>query len=183
MNVFVVLLLGILSAGIIGIIDTPTYNLVSYSKDIYSGFLSVNEVILLSLFISGLIYLVPKQSFSQIIKKIYSFNLTAKMSQLIIAALASISDILLANNTIAILATGDAAKKIADNSNIQPHKSAFLLDSFACIFQGIIPHGAQIILASSLSGIAPFALSSKVFFCYIMAAVILLYITCDKKKI
>ncbi len=180
-NVFVVLLLGIIFAGIIGITSITDYHFIQYSQDIYSGFLTVHEVMLLSLFIGGLIHLVPKQAFIDMINKI-SISSTKKAGEFIIAIIASVSDILLANNTIAILVTGGTAKEIASKHNISPHRSAFLIDSFSCIFQGIIPHGAQIILASSLSGIGPFTISLKVFFCYIMASVILIYINFDKSN-
>lgn len=179
-HVFVVLLIGILCTGVVGFITLPSYSVILYAQGIYSGFLSVNEVMLLSLFISGLIYLTKERSFSALTVWICGLNMSQRMGKYVISGLISISDILLANNTIAIIFTGGIAKELAKRNNIKPYVSAFLLDTFSCVFQGIIPHGAQIILASSLSGINPLILSLHVFFCYIIAMVTLIYIACGR---
>ena len=180
-HVFKVLMIGILSAGIIGLLSTPEYNVIIYSKDIYTGFISVNEVMLLSLFIGGLIHLAKEKELSSIIKLINKLDFGKRSGKFIISSLVSIADILLANNTIAILLTGNIVKNIAEKNKIRSHESAFLLDSFSCVFQGIIPHGAQIILASSLSGVNPLLISSQVFFCYIMGIVTAVFIGLSRK--
>ncbi len=181
-HVFVVLLMGVLVAAIIGFIKIPAYNLVTCSQDIYTGFLSIHEVMLFSLLISGLIYLAKEKGIHSITTKLTSLRLNRRSAQYSIALLVSISDILTANNTIAILLTGDITKAISQKNKIKPHVSAFLLDTFSCVFQGIIPHGAQLILASSLSGIDPLAISPRVFFCYIMAIITTFYIALTKKE-
>ncbi|MBQ4874912.1 MAG: hypothetical protein HRK26_02195 [Rickettsiaceae bacterium H1] len=180
-HVFVVLIIGILLAGLIGLFFVPNYNVVSYSQDIYGGFLSVNEVALLSLLIGGLIHLAKINGLSSVVDKINRLDLSRKTAKFVISGLVSIADILLANNTIAILVTGSVAKDLAKKNKIQSHESAFLLDSFSCVFQGIIPHGAQIILASSLSGVNLLLISSQVFFCYIMAVIMICYIVLSNK--
>src|SRR3546814_2410971 len=88
-----------------------------------------------------------------------------------IAALAALGDFFTANNTVAILVGGGLAKDIAVRHGISPKRSASLLDIFACVVQGVLPYGAQILLAGSLAAVSPLALAGKVYYCWILAAV------------
>ena len=103
------------------------------------------------------------------------------MAQLVIAKMASIFDILLANNTIAIIFCGNIAKDIAKRHNIAPHYTATWLDTFTCVFQGIIPYGAQILLASTIAKVSPLNVMPYVYYCYILGIVSILYIVWNKK--
>src|SRR3546814_2510068 len=76
-----------------------------------------------------------------------------------------------ANNTVAILVGGGLARDIAVRHGISPKRSASLLDIFACVVQGVLPYGAQILLAGSLAAVSPLALAGKVYYCWILAAV------------
>ena len=71
-----------------------------------------------------------------------------------IAALVSLANLCTANNTIAIITTGGIAKDIADKYKLDPRKCASILDTFSCFVQGMIPYGAQILMASGLAGIS-----------------------------
>ena len=86
-----------------------------------------------------------------------------------IAALATVTDIFTANNTVAILVAGSVARDIAQRHDISPRRSASLLDIFACVTQGVLPYGAQILLAASLASISPLALAGKVHYCWLLA--------------
>src|SRR3546814_389991 len=88
-----------------------------------------------------------------------------------IAALAALGDFFTANNTVAILVGGGLARDIAVRHGISPKRSASLLDIFACVVQGVLPYGAQILLAGSLAAVSPLALAGKVYYCWILAAV------------
>ena len=99
-----------------------------------------------------------------------------KTAQLCIGGIVSIFDLLLANNTIAIIFSGEIARDIAKKNNIPAHYSAAWLDIFSCVFQGIIPYGAQILLASAIAGVSPLAVVPHVYFCYILAGVALAHI-------
>src|SRR3546814_1157125 len=70
-----------------------------------------------------------------------------------------------------ILVGGGLAKDIAVRHGISPKRSASLLDIFACVVQGVLPYGAQILLAGSLAAVSPLALAGKVYYCWILAAV------------
>jgi Na+/H+ antiporter NhaC len=74
-----------------------------------------------------------------------------------------------ANNTIAILLSGDVAREVAAEYGVDPKRSASLLDIFSCVVQGVIPYGAQILLASSIASISPLALIGNVYYCWMLA--------------
>ena len=88
-----------------------------------------------------------------------------------IAALSATADVFTANNTVAILVSGGVAKDIASRHGISPPRAASVLDIFACVPQGLLPYGAQILLAASLASVSPVALSGAVYYCWILAAV------------
>src|SRR5690606_32822326 len=76
-------------------------------------------------------------------------------------------------NTVAILVGGGVARDIAARHDISPRRSASILDIFACVPQGLLPYGAQILLASSLASVSPLAIAGKVYYCWILAVVAL----------
>ena len=85
-----------------------------------------------------------------------------------IAALVSVADICTANNTVAIVITGPMAKQIADENGVDPRRSASMLDIFSCVFQGIIPYGAQLLLAGQLSGLSPLQIMPSLYYPYLL---------------
>ncbi len=82
--------------------------------------------------------------------------------------LVSVVDICTANNTIAIVMAGPIAKDIADKYDVDPRKSASLLDTFSCFCQGIIPYGAQLLAAAGIAKISPFAIMKYLYYPYLM---------------
>jgi len=104
-----------------------------------------------------------------------------KIAQLLIAKTVSIFDLLLANNVIATICSGEIAREISKKYHIPPHYSAAWLDSFSCVFQGIIPYGAQVLLASAIAGVSPLSIMGHVYYCYVLGIVSVLYILCIKK--
>ncbi|NLB57301.1 MAG: Na+/H+ antiporter NhaC family protein, partial [Gammaproteobacteria bacterium] len=87
-----------------------------------------------------------------------------------IAALSATTDAFTANNTVAILISGSVAKDIAEKHGISPRRSASVLDIFACVVQGVLPYGAQILLASSLAAVSPLALAGSIHYCWSLAS-------------
>lgn len=86
-----------------------------------------------------------------------------------IAALAAGTNVLTANNTVAILVSGSLARDIAQRHGISPRRAASVLDIFACVVQGVLPYGAQILLAASLAAASPLALAGSVHYCWLLA--------------
>jgi len=184
-NVFVSLVLSIIFAGIIGFISSDNYSLLFLSKSITTGFAAMYDIMVLSLMVGGLSGLADRgsQELSNYLSAwMLKRNGGQKMAQLFIAKIVSIFDILLANNTIAIILSGDIVREIAKKHHIPPHHSATWLQAFSCVFQGIIPYGAQILLASAIAKVSPLEVVPHVYYCYILGIVAVLHIMLVKVK-
>lgn len=144
-NVFVVLLAGILVAGIIGI--KSGFGFLDLIQQIYNGFLGMSDIFLLSLLTGGLGEMVTKAGGIKWLMSVIEKKIKGKRTaQLGIGALVSLTDIAVANNTVAIIINGSIAKKISEKYKISPKRTAAYLDIFSCIFQGLIPYGAQMLI-------------------------------------
>ena len=151
-NVFVVLLLGILSSGVVGLVEN-SLSWIEFSKKIYDGFLSMNDIFLLSLLTGGLAGIVESLGgINYLMNGINKMIRNKAGAYLGIAGLVSIADIAIANNTIAIVLTGKLANKITEKYQLSRRLSASVLDIFSCIFQGLLPYGAQVLMLIKLSG-------------------------------
>lgn len=154
-NVMVVLTGGLLLTGIIGIID-GSYDFVSWFDAMGKGIMSMGELIIITMMVGGLLEIVRiNGGIDYITQKLTSRIRSRRGAELSVGLLVSIVDACTANNTVAILTVGDIAKNIADKYHIDPRKMASLLDTFSCCVQGLIPYGAQILIAAGLAGINP----------------------------
>ncbi|QBL08587.1 Na+/H+ antiporter NhaC family protein [Rheinheimera sp. D18] len=176
LNVFVVLLLGIVLAALQGAF-LGDYMLANLGKDIASGFASMQEIFILAMLVSALSEFIKQQGgLSWIASKIQHAANGLKLSgnkaqQLAISALVFISNLCIANNTVAIVLTGDVAKTLAQQHQISPRRSASLLDIFACISQGLVPYGAQALLLGASFGISPWQVVTQSYYCLILLVV------------
>ena len=107
--------------------------------------------------------------FAFILEKIHNRVHTYRGAEFGITALISLVDAATANNTVAIVIAGPIAKEISDDYHIETSRSASLLDMFASVFQGIIPYGAQLLSAATLTGLTPFDIMPYLFYPYLMA--------------
>lgn len=183
-NVFIVLILALFYSGIVGMC-CGDYNMLLLAQDISRGFSSMNEIMLLSICIGGLSGL-SNQNTEKIVDELIKLlpkNAGRRSGELVISAIVSVFDLLLANNTIAIIFSGEITCQIARKFAIKPHQSAVLIDIFSCVFQGIIPYGAQVLLVSAVAKISPLEVIGSVYYCYILGAVTLLYILLRPTKI
>ena len=150
-NVFLVLTIGILSAGIIGM-AYGDLTFLSFAGEIWAGFQGMIEVFLLSMFIGGTAEMAKHYGgLEWLIEKMSGMIKGKKSAQVGMSALALLTDMATANNTIAIIVDGPMAKEISAEYNVDPRKTASILDIFTCIMQGLIPYGAQFLLVASLS--------------------------------
>lgn len=175
MDVLLVLSFGVVMAGVFGFAFGDGYDGVSYVGDIWMGFESMVEILLLSLLIGGLGALMKAAGgldwMAQAISRFARGHRGRRTGEFSIAALSATTDAFTANNTVAILISGSVAKDIAARHGISARRSASLLDVFACVVQGVLPYGAQILLASSLAAVSPLALAGKIHYCWILAVV------------
>jgi Na+/H+ antiporter NhaC len=181
-NVFVALLSSLIFALCIGFIENG-YNILNFNQNLYSGFSSMQEIMILSLMVGGLSGLsgnAAKDLANKLSLWIEKHG-SKIIAQLMIAKIVSIFCALLANNTIAIIFSGEIAKDIANKYRIPAHYTATWLDIFSCVIQGIIPYGAQILLASSIAGISPLSVTPYVYYCYALAIISIIWIIMAKK--
>lgn len=151
LHVFIVLILSIILAVFIGIFTTDLF-FIDYMKLTYEGFLSVNEIFILSLITGGLAALVEKAGgVDYIIHHIQKIIKGSKSAALAIGAVVSLVNVSVANNTVSIIITGPIAKKIAIDYHIDKAKATSILDIFSCIIQSILPYGAQVLILLSLT--------------------------------
>ena len=173
LDVVLVLAIGLVASGLFGFAMAQDYDVVSFAGDIYVGFESMVEITLLSILIGGLAALIKATGglawLAQVIAAFARGRTGRRAGELSIAALAAGSDALTANNTVAILVTGSLAKDIAQRHGISPRRAASVLDVFACVVQGMLPYGAQILLAASLAAVSPLALAGSVQYCWLLA--------------
>lgn len=182
-NVFVVLTGAIgLSSALLIIRGT---SVIDISQIIWEGFTNMFEIFLLSMLIGGLSKMVAEEGgINWIISKIKIFARNEKTGELGIGALVSLADICVANNTVAIIISGPIAKKMSREFGIDPRRSASLLDTFSCVFQGIIPYSAQVLIAASFTGgaIAPFELVPFFWYQFILGIFALISIIAPSKN-
>jgi len=151
LNVFLVLLIGIFSAGVIGIC-TGSMDISGFAQAIYDGFCGMNEVFFLTLFSGGMSEMIAKNGgINWILDKLRGVMKGRRSAQVGIAALVSACDCATANNTVAIIVAGDMAREVSHTYRVDPRRTASLLDVFSCVFQGMIPYGAQLVVAASLA--------------------------------
>lgn len=183
-HVLAVLSVGIVASALTGLtLVSESYTLVQLTQDIYQGFSNMQEILLLSLFIGGLTGVMKAQGGLDLIlswiKNLIDRSKTPSraLSEACIAILVSFANLFIANNTIAILISGSLAKSIGQDKALDPKRVASILDSFSCIVQGIIPYGAQILLAASLAGLSPLALAFEIHYCWALLLLSVLAIT------
>ena len=182
LNVLLVLGSGILISGVIGLL-VADYSFGQYTNDIYAGFSNMFEIMLLSMLVGGLSALIKQQGgLIWLSEKIQGLtkNGGKRAGCLGIASLAVGTDACTANNTVAIIISGDVAKDIANEHGIEPKQTASLLDIFSCAVQGVIPWGAQLLLAGSIAGLSPVELSLSVHYCLALAVIALASIWLQK---
>lgn len=153
-NVIAVLVLGIILSGIIGL-ATGSFSVWNWASSMQTGIVSdMGELIIVSLMAGGLFEVIRfNGGIDWLINKLGKNIKSKKQAEFRVAILVCFTDLCTANNTVALIITGPIAKKISDKFNIDNRKMASLIDTFSCSVQGLLPYGAQLLIASSLAGI------------------------------
>jgi len=193
-NVFVVLLSGILFSGVLGMVTVDGYTVLSLSGDVYKGFASMNEIMILSMMLGGLGELIKQNGgIAWLLEKVDNFakqrateqgkdtpeSIAKKrtIGEWSIAFLVGFADICVANNTVAIILTGGVSKEIADKNGVDPRRSASILDMVSCVFQGLLPYAAQLLLAGSIAQLSPLDIAINNWYCMILGVAVIIAIT------
>lgn len=167
-NVMVVLTGGTLFAGAVGIY-TGAFDVWGLSQAIGKGISGMSELVVVTLLIGGMVEVVKYNGgIAFLLNFITSRIRSKKGAELGISSLIAIADICTANNTIAMVIAGPLAKEIGDKYKVDPRRAASLLDTFSCFCQGIIPYGAQLLVASGAAGITSFEIMRYLYYPYLM---------------
>lgn len=179
-NVMVVLTFGTIVAGTIGIF-TGSFDIWGFVSSVSTGMLNMGELIIITILVSGTVEIIKANGGIDFIINFIKSKINSKMgAKLGVAALVSIVDICTANNTVAIVMSGPIAKEVGDEYEIEPKKMASILDIFSCVFQGIIPYGAQLLMAAGIAGISSFEIMQFLFYPYILGVIALIAIIIKK---
>ena len=141
------------------------------------GILSMGELIIVTMMAGGMLELIKQQGGIDFIIRQLTRRVNGKRgAELSIAALVSLVDICTANNTVAILTVGSIAKQIGDRYGVDNKKCASILDTFSCFVQGLIPYGAQMLIAAGLAAINPICILPYLYYPFALGIFALLSI-------
>lgn len=169
LNVVVVLLLANILTGLIGV-GVGAFSWHGWLMEMCAGAAAMKTLILISL-IAGLVMMILRRYHvaNRLMKHMNRYITSAKGAQVVIAGLVSAVNLCTANNTIAILTVGPLARDIADRYGVSRRRSASLLDTFSCCVQGLLPYGAQLLMAAGIAGINPLPILPWLFYPIVLA--------------
>lgn len=181
MNVMLVLASATILAGVIGIASgalTPF----GWFRAMNDGIMGMSELIIVTLLAAGLMQVIRQAGgIDWLMQQFNSRKGTRRKAELSMATMVVLTDFCTANNTIAILSVGPLARYLALRYSIEPKRAASILDTFSCMAQGIIPYGAQMLIASGLAAVNPLDIIPYLYYPYILGAVALIYIIIPRK--
>ena len=187
LNVFMVLLVGIFSGTVI-ILATGTTTAIALLSAMGSGASGMFETIMVTILVAAMCALIREnggfEALLRIVRKVFRGKVGGKLG---IGLLVGAMDVATANNTVAIVMAGPIAKQISQEYDITPKESASLLDIFSCIFQGIIPYGAQMLIAVSTAvslgaTVSAFDIIPFLFYQFLLAISSLMFILLQQRK-
>lgn len=163
-NVALVLLLGIITTGVIGLC-TGSIGIFDWFGSLGNGINGMGELIIITLLAGGMLELIRYNGGVDYIIQVLTRKINGKKgAEMCIGALVAIANICTANNTIAIITIGPLANDIATKYGVDKRKSASILDTFSCVIQGIIPYGAQMLMAAKLASISPLSIIEYLYY-------------------
>ena len=170
LNVMKVLILGIISAGIIGI-ATDSFGALEWCTEMGKGITGMGELIIITMLAGGLLELIRINGGIDYLINLLTRHIHGRRgAEGSIATLVCMANLCTANNTIAILTVGPIARDIADRYKLDRRRSASLLDTFSCLTQGVLPYGAQLLMAAGLAALSPLDIIRHLYYPLIMGA-------------
>ena len=175
-NVLLSLGIGILLTGIIGMV-MGTYDVFGWFAAMNEGMMGMSELIIVTILAGGMLEIIRHNGGIDLIIKAMTRNIQSKRAgEMSIAALTCLVNVCTANNTVAIITTGPIAKDIAQRFHIDFRKSASILDTASCFTQGLLPYGAQVLIAAGLSEVTPIAIIPYLYYPMLIGVALLLAI-------
>ena len=183
LNVTVVLSAGLGAAAVLGW-ATGRLSWVDWLEAVGTGVAGMSDLIIVTLLAGGLLELIRDGGGLNLIIETLSRGVRGKRgAEAAIAGIVSLANVCTANNTVAIITTGGIAHDIAERFGVPPRKTASLLDTFSCLVQGLLPYGAQLLMASGLAAISPAAIIPYLYYPFLMGLCAILSIVFDRKTV
>ena len=165
LNVMAVLTLGIVLTGIVGLATGAFADSFAWMQSMGDGIVSMGELIIITMLAGGLLETVKEMGGIDFIISRLTRRLSGKRgAEMTIGALVTVVNLCTANNTVAIITVGAIAHKIGERFHLDPRKCASLLDTFSCTAQGLIPYGAQLLMAAGLAAINPVSIIPHLYY-------------------
>ena len=164
MNVTAVLTLGIILTGVIGMCS-GCFDVYGWFKAMGDGIIGMGELVIVTMMAAGMLELIKERGGIDFIIKVLTRHVNGKRgAELCIATLVDVVNVCTANNTVAILTVGQLSKKIGDRFGVDNRKCASILDTMSCCVQGVIPYGAQLLMAAGLAEINPISIMPYLYY-------------------
>ena len=164
MNVTAVLTLGIILTGVIGMYS-GCFDVYGWFKAMGDGIIGMGELVIVTMMAAGMLELIKERGGIDFIIKVLTRHVNGKRgAELCIATLVAVVNVCTANNTVAILTVGQLSKKIGDRFGVDNRKCASILDTMSCCVQGVIPYGAQLLMAAGLAEINPISIMPYLYY-------------------
>ena len=181
-NVLTVLILGIISAAILGL-AYGNFNGIEMCTHIGDGIMGMGELIIVTMLAGGVLEMVRLNGGIDYLIQIVTARINSKRgAEFAITGLTALANVCTANNTIAILSVGDISRDIAKQYKVSPRRSASLMDTASCFVQGVIPYGAQLLMASGLALVSPVAIIPYLYYPMCVGAAVVISIMIKSKK-
>lgn len=181
-NVFLVLTAGIVASAIVGV-STGAFGIFDIFTSMGAGATGMYDITVISITVAGITALIKENGGIQFILHLIKTRIGSKRgAEFGIFALGSLVDVSTANNTVAIVMAGPIAKEISDEFGVSPKRSASLLDISTSVFQGLIPYGAQLLSAASLTLLTPFDIIPYLYYPILMCISAFLFIAFRKQS-
>ena len=167
-NVLIVLVLGIVSSGLIGVLSHKV-DVIGWIGSMGEGIAGMGELIIITMMAGGMLELIRLGGGIDFIISSLSRRINSRRTaEGAIALLVMIADVCTANNTVAIISVGSIVREIAEKFGISARRAASLLDTFSCFAQGFLPYGAQLLMAAGLAQISPVEIIPHLYYPFIM---------------
>ncbi|MBQ1960218.1 MAG: Na+/H+ antiporter NhaC family protein, partial [Akkermansia sp.] len=182
MNVMRVLILGLLGTGVASICMQSSH-LMDWAGAMGQGIVGMGELIIVTLLAAGVLELIRYNGgLSYIISHLCRHIHGRRGAELGLGTMTMLANFCTANNTVAIVAVGNIARRVAQRYGVSPTRAASILDTFSCVAQSIIPYGAQLLMGATLAGLTSLQIIPYLFYPFCMCASALLFIAVRHKQ-
>lgn len=181
-NVLLVLVAGTLVAGVIGLY-CGGIDIIGFFTACGAGISSMCELIIVTMLAGGLLEIVRINGGIDFLIRIVTLRIRSRrVAEASICLLTSLSNLCTANNTIAILTVGTISRDISQKFGIAPRRAASLLDTTSCFMQGVLPYGAQLLMASGLASVSPLEIIPNLYYPMCVGLVLVISIIIQRPR-